>query len=220
MTFEELIDEVCAAVPINDRVKAGAAVNRAANFISMTIPFNVTISTETFATSKEAYTFGADFGITDFGRMLSVNRLDSIRSPILEAKDPETIIGMNASNTTGLLQAYSIEGTGRIRFYPWPEVGSGVVFVYAPKGADMSADSDTPSGIEEEFHDAIVYYASSKLALREDVNKVRAFKELFNEEMAEYRKWMRTRQGGAYSSLEVGYPGRSLFYTHRNDTYP
>ena len=220
MTFDELIDEVCAAVPMNNRTKAGAAINRAAKHIGYTIPYGVKVGTLTFATSKAVYDFSTDFSISDLGRVLSINRNDSVRSPVLELLEPETIIGMGAAGFTGLTTAYSIEGDDKVRFYPFPIINNVLTLVYLISYVDMASATDTPNlYVDPSHHDAITYLAASRLAVRENIQKVRLLKDLYLEELAEYRKWMRTRQGTSFSRIVVGYPGNLNLPFHDNSIY-
>lgn len=220
MTYDELKDEVCAAVPMNNRDKAGAAINRAAKRIAYTIPFAVKTGTLTFATSKAVYDFSSDFTITDLGRVLSINRNDSVRTPVLELLEPETIIGLTASGYTGLTRSYSIEGDDEVRFYPWPIVNNSLTMVYVQAYTNMSAGSDTPdTWIDPQFQDAITFLAASRLCVREDIQKVRYFKDLYREEMDDYSFWMKRRQGGSLSRIIVGYPGNFSQPPHDPSTY-
>jgi hypothetical protein len=220
MTYDEMIDEICAAVPMNNRTIAATAGKHAFQHISNLVPYIIVTSDETFATSEAVYDLNADFSISDFGRLLSVNRVDAIRSPIMELKEPETIIQMNASNNTGLLTAYAMEGSTKIRFYPWPEIGSQISFRYAARPDPTFSGSTEPTNVHPDFHHTVVFLAASRLAIRESPNKVTAIRQLYETEMAEYRKWMRTRQGDSFSALEVGYPGSFNGRYHRNDIYP
>ena len=217
--FGELVNDVMAFAPTNDRSLARRQVNAAARQISQRIPLKQTVVSKTFATSKARYSLATDFTITDIGRLLAINRTDNIRNPTIEHLDMEEIIARQVSGSIGLITGYGRSGD-TIAFSPLPAEDDIIVFTYVPYITDLTSDSaDYDDYIMSEFSDAIAVLAASKIAPRESVTKARELRAWYNDLVTDYWKAWMGQGGGMMTRLIVGYPTGGKMPFHDPSTY-
>ena len=120
---------------------------------------SVTLSAD--STTVRTYTFSTQStAITDFGRWLEVRWDDSEGLELVEVRfDELRPAGPDHFVLTG------IDSAPTLTVSPDSEAGKDIFFRYTQWFADMTADSDVPSGIPLKFHDVIALEAAYVFAL-------------------------------------------------------
>lgn len=130
--------------------------------------------------------------------------------------------------TTGsATRYYSMSGANLLMFYPAPGTGDTLVVYFVPVPTAMANPTDDPSnntygGVPQILHEAIFFYACSRLASYDDdqtSQQGQRYRDWYDKEITRYREILRKR-GGTRNARAVVNDKRRRRVNHDNSTYP
>jgi hypothetical protein len=220
--FVDLYSRVLRWSDTNDTVTAKANVNHAYRDLVRRSRAKVTTITKTLTAGTPTYSIATDWSLADFLAMdmLSYAVSGTTQSYPLQPTSMEEIRQLRSTLATGSIRMYAIKDLDSVEFYPAPQTTGDVVTIdYVAAPTALSADSDIPSSIPEEFQILIAYGGTLRQAEDEDPGIAEQYTQKYMRGAAELKAWMRDRTGKTPRRTRVGYPTLYPRTPHDPSTY-
>jgi hypothetical protein len=185
-------------------------------------------ATVTLTVGDGDYSILTDFAITDLTGVRSVTWVATgtgTEPAPMEEVDPDVILAyrqQDAVTSTGMDSYYALLGLDTFMLYPVPAVASSLAIYYTARPTTLQADSDTPSQIPLEFHDAIEKRAIARLGRRkrDRIGEWSYWDQQADKSLDQLQAWANKRKSDSPRRITQAYPGNRLRRArHRNDQY-
>jgi hypothetical protein len=149
----------------DDQVEIDRRVNAGVTDVLLRTSCKVTSATMTETDGSGDYTL--DAAIMDVKEWKFANASLSV---VPERVSVEEILRRRAWTTSSAspASAYALAGSNLLMVWPTPSADDTITVYYVPRPVLLTADSDTPSEIPEEFHPTVEQYALWKLGSMTD----------------------------------------------------
>ncbi len=140
------------------------------------------------------YSIVSDLAVTDFSTLRIVKYTASSGATTLNTLAPcapDEIVAMRQINPSATSPAvtYAIAGWDTIMLHPLPTTGDTLTIMYGAVPASMSADSDTPTRLPQEWHHLIVQRAAAVAFEVVDDQRALTHQAAFQAELKQARLW-------------------------------
>lgn len=172
-------------------------------------------SVETLLVNQGDYSIAGDFGITDMLGIRDITYVGvsdpSIIRP-LTPMSPEEIRGLRTTfSYSTYVNGWAQDGLDRVMIYPSTQsVGDQITIYYVPRPADLTLNTDVPTGLPPEWHDIYVVAATYRSMRQTSPEYALMYKQQFDQRLGDYRKWVNRRSGATPRRAVVGAPGRRM----------
>lgn len=206
MNLGELAQQAMDYAGSRDVRAARQAVNDTRRRLARIGSQTVNVTTVTIDGNATSYDLAADWGITDALNVLGITYqgVGDSYSVDLQEDHPRNVIAWQTGHAEGLPEVYAIQGASTVWLYPTPESGATILVHYVPLPSDLALESDSPSEINEAWHQLISMGAASLLAPREDLERALYWERRFAEGEREYREWVAGRRSSKTRRLRAG----------------
>lgn len=224
-TFLEMQDRVldnCLRGGSGNRTQIKGHINEAIKRVDALARPQLSSSVEVLVPNQQDYSLATDFLITD---------LTSIREVIytsISGSQPWTLEETSAGNIRELRQnfqnstyvnLYALEGLDKFLVYPITQnTGDTITIYYVPRPADLVSDGDIPTGLPPEWHELYELRATQSAMRQTSPEYAAEYRQLFRDELGEYRKWRNKRGSSMGRRSVVGRYGGRRLVPHDNST--
>jgi hypothetical protein len=211
-TYGEMINAVLTAAklrPDTDRASVKRVIVDAEQDVALETELNQRVKTATLNAGQADYSIRTDFGINDFGSLITITGpADTVNNPILEATYPTRLLAYRDLNTAiqpqGPIQ-YALYGRDTVMFYPTPSSLTGITVYYVNEPTSLFDDSDTPDWLPSSFHRVIEDRATEFAAARWGRNSQLAAdaNARYRAGLGDLRKWLNMRNGTTSQTIRT-----------------
>ena len=224
-TFVEMQDRVldnCLRGGDGNRTQIKGHINEAIKRVDALCRPQLSSSVEVILPNQSDYSLSLDFGITD---------LTSIREVVytsISGSQPWTLEESQAGYVRQLRQnfisstyinLYALEGLDKFLVYPLTQnTGDTITIYYVPRPADLVNNADVPTGLPPEWHELYELRATQSAMRQTSPEYAAEYRQLFQAELGEYRKWRNKRGSSMGRRSVVGRYGGRRLVPHDNST--
>ena len=223
-TFLQLYTRAKNMAVTSDSTEAKAFVNDVYRDLVVDSQSLCTNVSPTLTTGVNTYTFSTSFSIADLGMVqyLLYKAVGESQGYVLEPASLEEVLQLSATNPTGYVRKYALQGLDRVYLWPSPATTGDVLQIfYAQTPVVLTADGDLPSSIPSQWHHLISLGAAARLsdAIGEDVQLGMALQAKYDVAYLKYVAWVKNRQGRGTQRMPSGYVRSVGFPLHDRSAY-
>lgn len=222
--FEDLKETAMNMALTEEDSLAGMYVNQVYTDLVVQSQALCTSATKSLVQGQQSYSITSNWAFTDLGQIqhLLYKAAGQTQGYVLEPASLEEVLQLSATNPTGYVRKYALQGLDRVWVWPAPQSSGDVMIVYyAQNPTPLALPGDVPTAIPSQWHHMIALGAAARLVdgVGEDLNLAAGLQAKYDVMFNAFVAWTLKRRGRGTQKMGHGYVRGVGFPTHDRSAY-